>query len=281
MTITNNTKYQFIQAGYIVTEPYFGGILGAGATIDDPPLIDVYVKGGFRKGDVNPAEAIAVVDEIEAIIADPSMVGRSIGVVTLMGMEQAAYIHELVSKRISPADVLARKIVVGAAPMFQGRERDIMMVSMVLGPTDHATQNKADMQQRYNVALSRARDRTYPFIREDRAISHAPFAVGAAPRLAVNPSAAMPAATPLQIARGPPNNRRLALTSIKMLESSANVTCGERARFFDSSTAWPMRASTTASRRCRPVAAGVQSATTLATLCSAVPHLAERARSSR
>lgn len=35
MTITNNTKYQFIQAGYIVTEPYFGGILGAGATIDD------------------------------------------------------------------------------------------------------------------------------------------------------------------------------------------------------------------------------------------------------
>lgn len=35
MTITNNTKYQFIQAGYIVTEPHFGGILGAGATIDD------------------------------------------------------------------------------------------------------------------------------------------------------------------------------------------------------------------------------------------------------
>lgn len=129
----------------------------------DPPLIDIFVKGGFRKGDVNPAEAIAIVDEIEAVIADPSLAGRSIGVVTLMGMEQAAYIHELVSKRVSPADVLARKIVVGAAPMFQGRERDIMMVSMVLGPTDRATQNKADMQQRYNVALSRARDRTYLF----------------------------------------------------------------------------------------------------------------------
>jgi len=35
MTIITNTKYQFIQAGYIVTEPYFGGTLGAGATSDD------------------------------------------------------------------------------------------------------------------------------------------------------------------------------------------------------------------------------------------------------
>lgn len=129
----------------------------------DPPLVDVFVKGGFRKGDVNPAEALAIVNEIENILADESLNGRSIGVVTLMGMEQAAHIHELVSKRISPADVLARRIVVGSPPVFQGRERDIMMVSMVLGPTDRAAQNKADMLQRFNVALSRARDRTYLF----------------------------------------------------------------------------------------------------------------------
>lgn len=129
----------------------------------DPPLVDVFVKGGFRKGDVNPAEAIAIVDEIEAILADESLNGRSIGVVTLMGMEQAAHIHELVSKRIPPADVLARKIVVGSPPVFQGRERDIMFVSMVLGPNDRAAQNKADMLQRFNVALSRARDRMYLF----------------------------------------------------------------------------------------------------------------------
>lgn len=137
----------------------------------DPPLVDVFVKGGFRKGDVNPAEAIAIVNEIETILADESLTGRSIGVVTLMGMEQAAHIHELVSKRISPADVLARRIVVGSPPMFQGRERDIMMVSMVLGPTDRAAQNKADMLQRFNVALSRARDRTYLF----RSVSETTF----------------------------------------------------------------------------------------------------------
>jgi len=129
----------------------------------DPPLVDVFVKGGFRQGDVNKPEAKAVVDEIEGILADPQFNGRSIGVVTLLGTTQAAYIHELVSQRISPVDVVARKIAIGPPPVFQGSERDIMLVSMVLGPGDRAAANRADMHQRFNVALSRARDRMYLF----------------------------------------------------------------------------------------------------------------------
>ena len=129
----------------------------------DPPLVDVFVKGGFRKGDVNDPEAKAIVDEIESILADPLFEGRSIGVVTLLGTSQAALIHEMVSERISPVDVVARKIAIGPPPVFQGRERDIMLVSMVLGPGDRAAANRADMHQRFNVALSRARDRMYLF----------------------------------------------------------------------------------------------------------------------
>lgn len=129
----------------------------------DPPLVDVFVKGGNRRGDVNDPEAKAVVDEIEAILADPQFDGRSIGVVTLLGTAQAARIHELVSQRISPVDVVERKIAIGPPPVFQGRERDIMMVSMVLGPGDRSAANRSDMQQRFNVALSRARDRMYLF----------------------------------------------------------------------------------------------------------------------
>jgi len=129
----------------------------------DPPLVDVYVKGGYRRGDVNPGEATAIVDEIEAILEDPQFEGRSIGVVTLLGTTQAAHIHELVNERISPADRVARKIAIGPPPVFQGRERDIMLVSMVLGPGDRAAANRADMHQRFNVALSRARDRMYLF----------------------------------------------------------------------------------------------------------------------
>ena len=129
----------------------------------DPPLVDVFVKGGYRKGDVNDLEAKAIVDEIESILADPLFEGRSIGVVTLLGTSQAALIHEMVSERISPVDVVARKIAIGPPPVFQGRERDIMLVSMVLGPGDRAAANRADMHQRFNVALSRARDRMYLF----------------------------------------------------------------------------------------------------------------------
>jgi len=129
----------------------------------DPPLVDVFVKGGYRKGDVNAPEAKAIVDEIAAILDDPLFDGRSIGVVTLLGTTQAALINVMVSERISPIDVVARKIAIGPPPVFQGRERDIMLVSMVLGPGDRSAANRADMHQRFNVALSRARDRMYLF----------------------------------------------------------------------------------------------------------------------
>jgi very-short-patch-repair endonuclease len=129
----------------------------------DPPLIDVFVRGGFRKGDVNDAEAKAIVDEIEVILADKDLAGRSIGVVTLLGSAQAARINELVSNRISPVDFVARKIKVGPPPVLQGKDRDIILLSMVLGLGDRAAQNRPDQYQRFNVALSRARDRMYLF----------------------------------------------------------------------------------------------------------------------
>jgi very-short-patch-repair endonuclease len=138
----------------------------------DPPLIDVYVKGGFRKGDINDPEAQAVLQEIQIILADPALDGRSIGVVTLLGTEQAAHIHKLVTTHISPIDIVKRQIAVGPPPVFQGRERDIMLISMVLAPGDHAAQNRADQHQRFNVALSRAKDREYLF----RSVDHMTFA---------------------------------------------------------------------------------------------------------
>ncbi len=129
----------------------------------DPPLIDVFVKGGVRKGDINDPEARAILLEIRAILKDPALAGRSIGVVTLLGTEQAAHIHKLITNHISPVDVVERSIAVGPPPVFQGRERDIMLISMVLAPGDQAAQNRADQHQRFNVALSRARDREYLF----------------------------------------------------------------------------------------------------------------------
>ncbi|MGZ9711216.1 AAA domain-containing protein [Glaciimonas sp. GNP009] len=135
----------------------------------DPPLIDVYVKTGYRKGDINPPEADAIVDEIERIIADPTLTGRSLGVVTLHGTAQAAHIHDLVHQRISITDILERRIMVGTPPTFQGGERDIMLVSMVSAKGDRATSSAATFEQRYNVAASRARERMMLFRSVDEA----------------------------------------------------------------------------------------------------------------
>jgi very-short-patch-repair endonuclease len=137
----------------------------------EPPLIDVFVKGGYRDGDVNKVEAKAILDEVENILADEELAGRSIGIVTLLGTAQAAHIQELISSRISPIDIVARNLAVGPPPVFQGRERDIMLVSMVLGPGNHTAQDRADQRQRFNVALSRARDRMYLF----RSVDHDAF----------------------------------------------------------------------------------------------------------
>lgn len=129
----------------------------------DPALVDVRVLGGRRTGDVNRPEAEAIVQRVEALIADPAIAGRSIGVVTLLGTEQAAHIHQLIHARVSTMDIVSHRISVGPPPVFQGRERDIMLISMVLGPTDRAMANRVDLGQRVNVAMSRARDRMYLF----------------------------------------------------------------------------------------------------------------------
>jgi very-short-patch-repair endonuclease len=129
----------------------------------DPPLIDVMVLGGYRKSDHNPPEARAIVNEIKEIIANPEMVGRTIGVVTLLGTEQANQIRSLINAEISQTEIVERMIWVGAPPVFQGRERDIMLISNVLAKGDKAAVNRLEIEQRFNVALSRARDRMYLF----------------------------------------------------------------------------------------------------------------------
>ncbi len=129
----------------------------------DPPLIDVFVKAGFRSGNVNPPEAEAVVDEIESIVEDPQMQGRTIGVVTLLGHEQAKLINDMVQKRIPMHEIQQRKIRVGQPAQFQGREADIIMLSNVLARGDLGIPRSVGNSQRFNVAASRARNRMILF----------------------------------------------------------------------------------------------------------------------
>jgi very-short-patch-repair endonuclease len=104
---------------------------------------------------------LAIADEIEAILADPAMAGRTLGVVSLLGLEQARHVDEVVRERCSAAELMRRKFECGDARTFQGSERDIMFLSVVADRERHHALSGTGYEQRFNVAASRARDRMY------------------------------------------------------------------------------------------------------------------------
>ena len=126
-----------------------------------PPLVDVIVEDGFRKGDINPAEARFIVDEIKAIVQDPLMTKRSIGVVSLLGDKQALKVWEMLEKEIGLDMIQRHRITCGDARTFQGKERDIMFLSMVVSKGDAKALSGLSYEQRFNVAASRAQNRMY------------------------------------------------------------------------------------------------------------------------
>jgi len=128
----------------------------------DPPLVDVFIKEGVRDDrGINRKEAEFIADEIEAIIRDSRLRNRTIGVVSLLGPEQAKFIYELVVGRVDLAELERRKFECGDAYVFQGSERDIMFLSMVADFGRHHALSGQLFEQRFNVAASRARDRMY------------------------------------------------------------------------------------------------------------------------
>ena len=131
----------------------------------DPPLIDVYVKGGYRaaRKKINKPEAAAIVEEIKTIAANPEMVNRTIGVISLLGSDQAKYIQEKLLNELGEDVFLRHEIRCGNAMHFQGKEADIVMISMVAAGEDIRADTGRMYEQRYNVACSRARDRMYIF----------------------------------------------------------------------------------------------------------------------
>lgn len=126
----------------------------------DPPLQDYLIGDARRDNGVNRAEVEFIVGEIKALAADPKLRRRSVGVVSLLGEEQAVRTWERLTEELGP-DVMRRHAVTcGDARLFQGRERDIIYLSMVSAPNDvGAPLSRNTFAQRFNVAASRARDR--------------------------------------------------------------------------------------------------------------------------
>jgi very-short-patch-repair endonuclease len=87
----------------------------------------------------------------------------TLGVVSLVGEEQALAIEEQLRTRLAPKEFDRRRILCGTAAQFQGDERDVVFLSVVdtpeAGPLPLREQQM--FKQRFNVAASRARDQMW------------------------------------------------------------------------------------------------------------------------
>ena len=135
--------------------------------VDDlAPLVTREIAGAYTEGHAaglrNPVEAKAMADELVACLANPRYKGKTFGMVVLQGRGQVKLLEHEINVRISPEERENRKIRVGIASDFQGDERDIVFLSMVVADPPRA-QKWTLAQQAYNVAASRAKDQLWLF----------------------------------------------------------------------------------------------------------------------
>lgn len=128
-----------------------------------PAVVAYRVDGTRTRGKVNPDEAYSIVALVRAIIEQPEYAGKSIGVVSLVGEEQAVYVETLAREKLSPSELYERQFLTGTAAQFQGDERDIVFLSMVDSPGDGplAKRDVDLFRQRFNVAASRPKDQLW------------------------------------------------------------------------------------------------------------------------
>jgi very-short-patch-repair endonuclease len=131
-----------------------------------PPLRAVKVERAATEGSNtrlrNPVEAEAILAQIEACLADPAYDGRTMGVVVLQGTGQVQLLHRMLLERVDPKEWEARRLRVGTPPDFQGDERDVIFVSLVIAGKRVAITG-TEWQRRFNVAASRAKDQLWLF----------------------------------------------------------------------------------------------------------------------
>ena len=135
-----------------------------------PAVVNYRVKDGKRdRSKSNTREAKTIVALMAACMEQPEYTGKTFGMISLLGEEQAKLVQTYVEKMIPRKEIAERNILCGDASHFQGDERDVIFLSMVdsrkegsLGLMRIATFGVDDQtRKRYNVAASRAKDQLW------------------------------------------------------------------------------------------------------------------------
>jgi very-short-patch-repair endonuclease len=134
-----------------------------------PPVVPYRVRG-TRSGKVNEEEAETIAALILAMLQHPAYAEKTIGVISMVGEDQAKHIERLVRRLCLDDPKLEqelekRKFLCGTSAQFQGDERDVVVLSLVDAPSPDGTplplRNDERFKQRFNVAASRARDQLW------------------------------------------------------------------------------------------------------------------------
>jgi hypothetical protein len=132
-----------------------------------PPLENRFIEAvcdGEGAKIINKLEAEAIVDEIQKCTKNKAYQGKSMGVIAMQGRAQAELIASMLSERLDPGIIQDHKIRCGEAPNFQGDQRDVIFLSLVMAKNKQfRALTTADYQRRYNVAMSRAKDQVWLF----------------------------------------------------------------------------------------------------------------------
>jgi very-short-patch-repair endonuclease len=130
------------------------------------PLQVVRVQGGYVEGRDqnirNEVEAKQLLETVQQMLADPAYARCTIGIIALQGTGQVGLIDAMVAGAVDPAVQQQHDIRVGTPPDFQGAERDVILLSMVVTDPPRALTRREE-QRRFNVAASRARDQLWLF----------------------------------------------------------------------------------------------------------------------
>lgn len=132
------------------------------------PLVAEFCPNGYTEGRgariINEPEANHIAETIGKLVEDENYNGKTIGVITLQGNQQASVIENLLLKRIGEKEFHKRKIVCGNSSSFQGDERDIIFLSLVTAHNhNRSALVKPEDERRFNVAVSRAKEQIYLF----------------------------------------------------------------------------------------------------------------------
>ncbi|MFZ2303048.1 MAG: AAA domain-containing protein [Gallionella sp.] len=132
------------------------------------PALVAHRVNGSKVGKKNLAEAETIASLIAAAVVQPEYAGKTFGVISLVGDEQADEIDKMLRTRLDPVVYENRRILCGNPAQFQGDERDVIFLSVIdskeegEGPLGLRQDGQDGMwKKRYNVAASRAKDQLW------------------------------------------------------------------------------------------------------------------------